>query len=280
MPSDIGLEMYAEEPVLMPPFTGHLARGLLLHMVRRVDPAASSLLHELNVSKPYSVTPLRFRSIYRGEGGYILDPSSPCRVNFRFLREDHAGLLIRYFQGQSEVLIYDTVFRVASLSFKSKSYEELEREARSTDRFRLIFSSPTYLTTLGSRFHSMFPDPVKVFTNLMRTWNNFSDGKRFGKEDHQSYREWLERNAGVCEYELRTRLAPMRLRRVVGFMGWATYEMGDQGEWNRVTSMLARFAEFSNIGGNKTGGFGVTRFIPRVEEPWKHIEPGSVEEEP
>ena len=61
MPVEIELEMYGEKPVVLPFFTGHVARGLLLHFIRQVDPAASGLLHELNVSKPYSVTPLRFR---------------------------------------------------------------------------------------------------------------------------------------------------------------------------------------------------------------------------
>ena len=63
-------------------FTGHVARGLLLHFIRQVDPAASGLLHELNVFKPYSVTPLRFRSKNRTEAGYVLDPLFPCKVGF------------------------------------------------------------------------------------------------------------------------------------------------------------------------------------------------------
>ena len=67
MPVEIALEMFAEKPVVLPFFTGYVARGLLLHVVRQVDPAASGLLHELNVSKPYSVTPLRFKSRSRVE---------------------------------------------------------------------------------------------------------------------------------------------------------------------------------------------------------------------
>jgi hypothetical protein len=55
--------MYAEKPVLMPFFTGHIARGLLLHFIQLVDPTASGLLHELNVSKPYNVTPYVLKAI-------------------------------------------------------------------------------------------------------------------------------------------------------------------------------------------------------------------------
>ncbi|MEM2126678.1 MAG: CRISPR-associated endoribonuclease Cas6 [Candidatus Bathyarchaeia archaeon] len=266
MPSVIGLEMYAEGPVIMPPFTGHVARGLLLHMVRGVDPALSGLLHEFNISKPYSVTPLRFRSSGRGLGGYILDPSFPCRVEFRLLRDELADLLLRFFQRQSSLLIYDTTFQLSSLRFKSKSYRELEREAKAADRFRLIFSSPTYLAVMSSKFNCLFPDPFRVFANLMRTWNHFTDARHFDKDEYEAYRSWLERNIGICEYKLRTRLAPMRKKRAVGFTGWATYEMKDpESEWGRVTCTLARYAEFANVGGNRTGGFGVVKFMPRMK---------------
>jgi hypothetical protein len=61
LPVEVGLELYGEKSVVLPFFTGHVARGLLLHIVRLVDPSAAGILHELNVSKPYSVTLLRFR---------------------------------------------------------------------------------------------------------------------------------------------------------------------------------------------------------------------------
>jgi len=260
LPVEIGLEMYAEKGVVLPLFTGHVARGLLLHVVRWVDPSASGLLHELNVSKPYSVTPLRFRSKGRTEGGYVLDPMFPCRVSFRFLKDEYSTFLLSFFQKQNSLMVFDTVFRIASLSVNCKSYEELEKEAVAVDGFRFSFRSPTYFASLGSGYHWMFPDAVKVFSSLMRCWNLFSDGRRFGKEEYVAYREWLGKNVGVSEYELWTRLAVMKRKKVTGFVGWVTYEMKDkESEWNKITSMLAKYAEYANIGGNKTGGFGVIK---------------------
>ena len=153
MPVEIGLEMYAEKPVVLPFFTGHVARGLLLHVVRQVDPNASGLLHELNVSKPYSVTPLRFRSRGRAEGGYVLDPLFPCRVSFRFLKDECSSFLLGFFQKQNSLMVFDTVFRIASLSVNCKSYEELEKEAGAVEAFRLSFRSPTYFASLSSGYH-------------------------------------------------------------------------------------------------------------------------------
>jgi len=141
-----------------------------------------------------------------------------------------------------------------------KSYEELEKEAVAVDAFRLSFRSPTYFASLGSGYHWMFPDAVKVSSGLMRCWNLFSDGRRFGKEEYVAYRELLGENVSASEYELWTRLAIMRARKVTGFVVWVTCEIKDEeSEWNKMTQVLARFAEFANVWGNRTGGFGVVR---------------------
>jgi CRISPR-associated endoribonuclease Cas6 len=264
LPVEVGLELYGERSVVLPFFTGHVARGLLLHIVRLVDPGAAGVLHELNVSKPYSVTPLRFRSVSRVENGFVLDPASPCHVAFRFLRDDLAGYVLKFFEKQNAVMIFDTVFRIASLSIKSKSYADLEREAQAAERFKLIFETPTYLPCLGSSYRWMFPDPVRIFSGLIRVWNRFSDGRRFSKDEFLAYKEWLGKNVGVCGYKLRTRLAVMREKKAVGFMGWCAYEMKDlESEWSKATVMLTKYAEYSNIGGNKTAGYGVTKAITR-----------------
>jgi len=264
LPVEIGLEMYGEKEVALPFFTGHVARGLLLHVVRQVDPSASGLLHELNTAKPYSVAPLQFKSRTRTEKGYVLDPLFPCRVRFRFLKDEYSTYLLSFFQKQNSVLVFDTTFRIASMSVKCKSYEELEKEAVATDAFRLAFRTPSYLSSLGIDYHWMFPDAVKVFCGLMRVWNLFSDRRRFGKEEYVAYKEWLTKNVGVSEYELWTRLAVMRQKKATGFVGWVTYELKDlESEWNKITCMLAKYAEYANIGGNKTGGFGVVKMHKR-----------------
>jgi len=105
----------------------------------------------------------------------------------------------------------------------------------------------------------MFPDPMKVFQNLMRLWNNFSNEKKFTLEDQEEYARWLHKNAGVSKYKLETTIVHMREKKATGFTGWIVYELNADDEWNKTTQTLARFAEYSNIGGNRTGGFGVTK---------------------
>ena len=264
LPVEIGLELYGKKSVVLPFFTGHVARGLLLHIVRSVDPSVAGVLHELNVSKPYSVAPLRFRSVSRVENGFVLDPVHPCYVSFRFLRDDLAGYVFKFFEKRNAVMILDTDFHIASLSIKSKSYADLEREAQAAERFMLVFETPTYLPCLGSSYRWMFPDPMRIFCGLIRVWNRFSDSRRFSKEDFLAYKDWLGKNVGVCSYKLRTKLAVMRERKAMGFVGWCAYEMRNlESEWSKVTVMLAKYSVYSNIGGNKTAGYGVTKAITR-----------------
>jgi len=136
-------EMYAEKEIALQRFTGYISRGLLLTMLRRVDPRLAQRVHEPQRPKPYSVTPLRFKSKARTADGYILDLRYPCRFKFRFLEEGHAPKLINYFARRGEVLIFDTIFKVASLSVRSKDSSELEAQAKPPHAFRLVFRSPT-----------------------------------------------------------------------------------------------------------------------------------------
>jgi len=260
LPVEIGLEMYAEKPIVLPFFTGHVARGLLLHFIRQVDPAASGLLHELNVSKPYSVTPLRFRSKNRTADGFVLDPLFPCKVGFRFLKDEYSTYLLSFFQKQNTALVFDTTFQIASMNINCKSYADLEKETEAVDGFTLVFRTPTYLASLNSSYHWMFPDAVKVFSSLMRCWNLFSDERRFSKEEYVAYKDWLGKKVGVSRYELRTRMAMMRNKKATGFTGYVTYELKDkENQWNKTTHMLARYAEYANVGGNKTAAYGQTK---------------------
>jgi CRISPR-associated endoribonuclease Cas6 len=265
MPSKIRLEMIAEKAVEMPRFTGYVSRGLLLTMLRRVKPTVSDLLHIPNAPKPYSVTPIRFRAQRRTPKGYLLDPSVPACVEFRFLSDEHVRRLMEYFAERARVLIYDTEFKVATISMDSITYEKLE-SSEPVDAFRLYFRSPTYLSAMGSRFNLLYPDPVQLFTSLLRLLDTFTTGRRHGPGGLEEYRDWLRAHAGVTEHAIRTHLAEMARMRAVGFTGWATYKLDAEGDWNRLTVALAKFAEYSNVGGNRTGGFGEIEFYRKPNQ--------------
>ena len=142
------------------------------------------------------------------------------------------------------------------MSIDCKSYSDLEKEAQAVDRFTLDFRTPTYLASLNSNYHWMVPDPVKVFCSLMRRWNQFSDSRRFSKEEYVAYKDWLQKNVGVSRYTLQTRIGQCVKTNKPRYSNLRTIQ-----PHNKITHMLAHYAEYTNIGGNKTAAYGQTKLI-------------------
>jgi CRISPR-associated endoribonuclease Cas6 len=265
LPVEFVPQIIAENEIHLPSFTGHIVRGILLHMLHQVDPSLAATLHEPYVPKPYSVTGLYFRSKRRAPDGYVLDQAYPCTFKIRFLNDEHAQEALKYFEEKATLMVADTTFHVASVSVQSETYQDLEEKALDVEAFRLVFKSPTYLASKGAAFHHLFPEPRRLFLNLAKLWNQNANGN--GIKDIEGYAKWLKPNLGVSGYSLETRLVRAGKREGIGFIGWANYRTKEHGEWNRFTSALARFAEYSNVGANRTGGFGVTKYFEAITGP-------------
>jgi len=255
--TELEVKTYAEKSTKMPLFTGYVARGLALHIINRVNPALSQNLHEPNAIKPYSVTPLYFRSTKKLTDGYWLDPSSPCVLKVRFLDDNVAKNAIDYFSSNESLMIFDTTFKIASLTVRSEDFTKVP----ATNLFQVHFDTLTHLAKIGSKFDQVFPEPLSVFPNLMRVWDSCMHEK-FGKEIHEKYKEWMERNVTVSAYDLHT-LTVRGKSMKIGFVGWCAYRIDDSSEnsqFRLITNKLAKFAEYSNIGMERTAGFGVVKY--------------------
>jgi CRISPR-associated endoribonuclease Cas6 len=255
---ELEVKTFAEKGVGMPLFTGYVSRGLALNILNRVNPALAQDLHEPNAIKPYSVTPLYFRAAKKYPDGYLMDAASPCTFKIRFLDDGLAKAAMEFFSTNEGIMIYDTTFKVASLTLRSEDFVKVE----SADTFRMLFDSPTHLSKIGSHYDQLFPEPTAIFPNLMRMWDNFMpEEKRFGKDVHERYREWLAENATASGYDLRT--VPVKGKSLkIGFVGWCAYRMNDKETgFGLTTNKLARFAEYSNVGMERTAGFGVVKYF-------------------
>ena len=67
---------------------------------------------------------------------------------------------------------------------------------------------------------------------------------------------------GVNEMSYRNDCTFVRNKKATGFTGYVTYELKDkENQWNKTTHMLAQYAEYANIGGNKTAAYGQIKFM-------------------
>jgi len=262
LPVEFVPELIPPYEVSLPDFTGHLTRGALLNMLRRGDASLPDRLHVPNVSKPYSVTGLYFRSKFRLPGRYILDPARPCTFKIRLLDDEIAQTVMKCFQDRDTVKLANSEFRIARVRVSGQSYADILRNSAPSEAFRLVFKSPTYLASRGTEFHCLFPEPRRVFLHLAKLWKQHARG--FEVDDLDDYAAWLRRNSGVSGHAIRTMIIRMGTKEAIGFVGWTNYRLAHKDRWSAFTQALGRFAEYSNIGANRTGGFGVVKYFPNV----------------
>jgi len=154
-------------------------------------------------------------------------------------------------------MLKNKTLRVESLRVKSLEYEEL-KESPSVGKIHFEFVTPTRFSALGRDREYLFPEPRKIFGGLIKIWNDFS-GFPFSPSDCEDYINWLGRESWITHYSLQTELRNTRKGKVVGFTGRTTLAFGESERWRKVTAILARLSEFSNIGKGRTSGFGVVR---------------------
>lgn len=266
MPAELEFVLRLDGELRLPLFTGYISRGILLNLIRQADPASSQSLHEPNITKPYSVTPLCFKSQRRTAAGYLLDPSSPCSFRIRFMSDRHVMELLSVFEKKSSIMVRDRPLRIESVRVRSESYEDMLESAFPAERLHLEFLTPTRFSALGRGREYLFPDQKKVFGGLLELWNLFS-GHPLADGDSEEYLDWLGSSSWVSCYSLRTELKDTSKGKIVGFTGRVTYNFEGSERWRRLTCCLASLAEFSNVGKGRTAGFGVVRASASQKEP-------------
>lgn len=225
-------------------------------MLRSVNPSVSQDLHKPNVIKPYSVTPLYFKSSKKFVDGYEMDTSAPCIFKIRLLDDNMAKDVMNFLASNESIFIIDTMFKTASIIIKTEDFTKVP----DIKILRIDFATPTHLSNIRSKFDTLFPEPTSVFPNLMRIWDSCMPDK-FGKDIHTKYKAWIEKNVTISAYDLHTLTVFSGKSMKIGFIGWSNYRIyDDKSEFSLTTNKLAKFAEYSNVGMERTAGFGVVRY--------------------
>jgi CRISPR-associated endoribonuclease Cas6 len=162
------------------------------------------------------------------------------------------------------VRIYHEVFPLKRIDFNVYDagnameawIDEFKNCFSNTIRIVMTFLTPTQLSAYGSDFACVLPQPERLFPSLLRVWNEIE--KATSIEHVSEYRNWIESHVHVSAHRIRTVEVPLgRTRKVVGFLGRVVYSVSDaQSPLAYLTAGLAKFAQLSNVGKNRTAGFG------------------------
>jgi len=261
----------AQNDCLLPAYTGQIIRGAILQLITKHDQTLSDKLHESNKIRPYSVSPVngyksRLKRTRRGE--IIVDKGSMFKFRMGLLTNDLAERMVKITL-QKEVMnlkLGDGEFSVSSIEIKKKSAKELlTDQIENPTSLTLSFITPTYFTMAKQEFPMRFPDPRYLFMNLTSLWNTFIEEKI--KVDREEFFQWLEDHISINAYQLSTYtvfIAKGTLK--IGFKGWVKYRLSGDEKYQQWIHALAQFAEFSNIGANRTAGLGCVLYNKRLDQ--------------
>jgi len=241
-------------------FSGTFLRAFFLRVIAGIDRDLAKRLHNSSNfwgMSPYSTVPLHPIDL----GEFLLFPikvnvvrDSEYFVGFNLVWEVFKDIFPEMLDSflRSLILINDCKFSPV------ESY--VSRFKYNVNAFRktlVIFRTPTYFRQIGSSKNFLLPTTEKLVFSMAKIWNAFSEEKF----DKAYLEENVIPNIHVIGYRIRT-IKPIKLdekRSVIGFVGKVAYEIDDL-ESAKIFHKLLSLAKYSNIGGNRTGGFGVINF--------------------
>ncbi len=250
-------------------FTGVALRAAFLSLLKQSDPELSKKLHDASSVQAYAIHPFDFGTCFKTQ--FVQGEEYSFTVHI--LDTEESGHSVRGIIMNRDALldVYHQKMMVTQIDITRRSPDGLMsqwiKEEVNQDIVRLpfMFKTPTQLSQYGSDCACLLPVPERVFPALLRIWNTVSGATRV--ERVTDYRDWVEQNVSVSRHRIRTtELELGRKRSFVGFIGEVVYNVRNAQEpFGRLTAGLAHFAELSNIGKNRTAGFGMVRLLTRTE---------------
>jgi len=260
-------KLKAVKKCLLPSFTGQLIRGAILQIIKESDEILSEKLHEGNKIRPYSVSPLRLidKEISRTKRGeIIIEKDSTLRFRLGILMNELAERIVKITLQKEEMKFYlaEGEFKVINLDVKKKSVKELLlEEIINLNSLSLNFVTPTYFNIAKQEFPLRFPDPRYLYMNLTSLWNTFNKKVLVDQEEFYS---WIENHISINAYNLKTKTVQIaKGAPKIGFKGWVKYKLSGDTNYQQWIHSLSKYAEFSNIGANRTAGLGCVQYISK-----------------
>ncbi|MCL4441723.1 MAG: CRISPR-associated endoribonuclease Cas6 [Firmicutes bacterium] len=248
--------MTCREPGAVRGLGGAEAHGLLFSLLKEVDEAATTSLHNA-VEKPFALgvptgTWNRERDFSLSNEGEMYSFTVSCLTpEMSSLVEQAAAA----WQGRN-VRLGNGVFSGEEITIEFPSgvqYQDILTRPRLPGEINLEFRTPTSFRQRGNQI--LFPLPERVFGSLLQRWNSFSPLKLPENTDFSLVR--------VKRYTLRTEMVIFERYMVAGFVGRCAYNL--PGKYDDLLAFqvhtLARFAEFAGVGYKVTMGLGEVSLI-------------------
>lgn len=228
----------------------YIFRAILMDILAKIDSKFIEELHGSNQIRPYAIS--------------IKREDLEIRFELVILKEEISKAILDYILTVNElgIQINQNEYAIIKIDLETIKMESLIKNGRRISKFNLRFLTPTYFNIVGRDFDLRYPEPTFIFENLAHTWNEYAPGGC--SIDSSGLYEWVKQNVFTSSYNLQTRRFPIgKDHPIIGCTGWATYLIKDPNNGYTIwLDTLLRFAEYANVGGNRTAACGVIRYEP------------------
>ncbi len=240
-------EQGAVKPYIEP--YGYIFRALFINWLKEIDPKMVHELHTHNKIRPYSIK--------------VLYKPTKLIYHLNVFDSNLSNIIINDLINKKEKVftINDQKFLLKKVLFEEYSLKNLLIKTKSVKNFKIEFLEPTYFNTSRSNNVIRLPIPELLFNNLLNLWNEFYDGiERFQKED---FIDWINKNIFISSLKIKSKAKEMGENvPAVGIIGWVNFEISkNNSNYAKYIECLCKLGELSNIGGNRTAGLGVIKYM-------------------
>lgn len=271
------LELSATSTTSIPASMGRQAHALFLDLVRQVDPALSTRLHNEPDYRPFTVSMLSGVNIRDGKA--FLQAGQLYRLRVTLLDGGHLWqCLSAYFLEAGPITLLLDKAEFLLVRVLSTPTADVTGWAGYTDWQTLAATAPCQSITIrfaspsafsmGDRCFALFPEPILLWDSLMRSWNRYAP--EVLRIDKLAMRDFVTRHVNVSDYDLHTTLLFFPKYAQKGFIGTCSYSIKEtNGEYAPQLTALAEFARYAGIGYKTTMGMGQAR-IEEIEKAVQH----------
>ncbi|MHA1769310.1 MAG: CRISPR system precrRNA processing endoribonuclease RAMP protein Cas6 [Candidatus Thorarchaeota archaeon] len=243
-------------------FSGVPLRAAFLNLLRSYDRDLSAQVHGEAGPRAYSIDPFRCNTRFQThfeqgeEYDFGVNIFSPSRFQGMLrniaMTRNHKMRILHYGFSLRRV----DMQQMTAKSLMEQWLAERPDSGNRPLRMRFHFRTPTQFSSFGSDRAYLLPTPEKIFSSLLKVWRTMEQSVTV--ERSGAYRDWITENVFVSGHRLQTVRVPLgRGRSLMGFVGNVEYSMEPSDDpLANLTYCLARFAELSNIGKNRSAGFG------------------------
>ena len=247
---------------------GYVFRGYLMNWLKELAPKKVHELHDYNSIRPYSIN-----SFYKRKE-HLLE------LTFIAFKSDLGELLYNDIIDNNKFIIKlrDNIFNINNIEYGPIDLKKVFEQAKPVQKFSIYFPKPTYFNTSKGDYPIRIPIPTIIFSNLSTLWNSVSKQKQNINENH--FVKWLETHMYLSGHKIQT--IPLTIGKdvpVVGFKGHTSFiikELNYDFYEERTikaaqedflsnciwTDFLCKLAEYTNVGVNRTAGFGIVNYYP------------------